>query len=276
MKINRTISTSAFMVNESRARNVDLSRDIYAKLWVTEETIKIWKDFSDKVYPHDAAELGIRNRFFLEQLNQHIQLNPNSVFVNIGAGFTSYPFLTDYECKTVEVDYPHIISFKKKHIKQWQKEGKMPGRKIDFIGVDLNHSNDLIRLKQELRERIQYESSLVLMEGVTYYLDPDRFKEILKTISFIQVSGSILTFDFWENETMNHPGCIRFKKYLAENLGHEKKYNHFNADYVRAIPGYSLITLTDVQEQEARFSDHLVLSERTELILDTYAVLKRK
>lgn len=113
MKINRNISASSFLVNESRARDVDLSRDIYAKLWVTEKTMKIWEDFSNKVYPHDAVELGIRNRFFLEQLNRHIHSNPNAVFVNIGAGFTSYPFLTDYECTTIEVDYPHIVSFKK-------------------------------------------------------------------------------------------------------------------------------------------------------------------
>ena len=91
MKIHQTISESAFLVNESRARRVDISHDIYAQLWVSDSTKKLWDDFSKNVYQYDEIEIGLRNRFFLNRLNSFINSTDNPVFINIGAGFSSYP-----------------------------------------------------------------------------------------------------------------------------------------------------------------------------------------
>lgn len=72
MDVEKHISETAFLVNESRARMVELSKDIYARLWVTERTKKIWEDFAKHVYPHDDLELSIRNRYFLEHLEKFV------------------------------------------------------------------------------------------------------------------------------------------------------------------------------------------------------------
>ncbi len=113
MKISNTISESALLVNESRSRRVDISKDIYSHLWTTEDTKKLWTDFNKKVYPYDDVELSLRNRFFLEKLNTYIKLTTNPVFVNIASGFTSYPFLVKNPCKCIEIDLEHIIKIKR-------------------------------------------------------------------------------------------------------------------------------------------------------------------
>lgn|GEM_PF-5252022 len=44
MREYKDISITAFIVNESRRRLESLSGDIYAKLWVTEETKELWEE----------------------------------------------------------------------------------------------------------------------------------------------------------------------------------------------------------------------------------------
>ena len=120
---DNTISESAFLVNESRSRRVDISKDIYSLLWVTDSTRELWKDFCKKVYPFDDVELSLRNRFFLDRLNSFLHSKSNPVFVNIGAGFTSYPFLIKSPCICIEVDFKHVITYKQRKIEKWKKEG---------------------------------------------------------------------------------------------------------------------------------------------------------
>ncbi len=115
---NKSISDSAFLVNESRSRRVDISKDIYAHLWINESTNQLWNDFYSEVYTFDDIQLALRNRFFLEQLKSFIDKSSNPVFVNIAAGFTSYPFLITNPCKFIEIDLPYIIEYKQKKINQ--------------------------------------------------------------------------------------------------------------------------------------------------------------
>lgn len=150
MKICNKISDSAFLVSESRARRVELSKDIYAYLWTSEETKNLWDEFSKKVYPFDDIELGIRNRFFLENLKNYIDSNSKPLFVNIGAGFTSYPFLVKKSCTCIEIDFKHIISYKSKKIAEWIHEGILPKRKIMFLKADICNSKDVKQLKKTL------------------------------------------------------------------------------------------------------------------------------
>jgi hypothetical protein len=84
MGYGKHISESAFLVNESRARNVGLSHDRYARLWVSDATRKLWEDFAREVYPFDDIELSLRNRFFLERLEAELRKDRTTVFVNFG------------------------------------------------------------------------------------------------------------------------------------------------------------------------------------------------
>lgn len=264
------IGDSAFLVNESRSRNVELSHDRFAHLWVTERTRELWKKMEQSVYPHDAIELGIRNRFFLERLQNAIDKEGISTFVNLGAGFTSYPFLIKGECHCIEVDLPHIIEFKKEQVIRWQEQGRVPMRPIEFIPCDLNSSFELENLKVKISKNSK--PSFLLLEGLTYYLDPKSLQRIFSFALEIQGLGSFLTFDFWKPELVEHSVLNKFKKFLAEEIGYKPpQYNHFE---LPRLPGYELIEISDVVREEFKYNKQPVLSNET-AILDSFAVLKR-
>jgi O-methyltransferase involved in polyketide biosynthesis len=276
MQLERHISESAFLVNESRARDVGLSRDRFAHLWVSDRTRKLWEDFSREVYPHDAVELGVRNRYFLQRLNAAVTDGGIVVFVNIGSGFTSYPYLTDRPCRCIEVDYDHVLRYKREQTHAWREEGLLPDRPVEYLPADLNDPGDLARLGAHLEEILRAGPSFMLLEGITYYLGMPRLMELFDLASRVQERGSILAFDFWKPDVASHPITLRFKRFFDERFGHrEAAYNLFDEAFVHTIPGYAVAEMTDVQEQERALAGSAVLSDSGGILPEHYAILKK-
>jgi len=92
----KDVSVTAFIVNESRARLESLSGDIYAKLWVTEETKRLWEELAQAVYPYDHINLSLRNRFYLDRIKEFVNQNKESVFINMAAGIYILPLPDQY------------------------------------------------------------------------------------------------------------------------------------------------------------------------------------
>lgn len=276
MDFDGHISESAFLVNESRARNVELSRDRFAHLWVTDATRKLWEDFSNNVYPHDDIELPLRNRFFLERLNSYIKKRIDSVFVNIGAGFTSYPFLIDHPCRCVEVDYPHVIGFKQSRIEKWRSEGLLPNRKIDYFKVDLTVEQGVNLLENYLEALLADKPSFILMEGLTYYLKRSVLKRLFFLFSSVQKQGSVLAFDYWKPDVTVHPVFNRFQAFFNDRLGHvPSDYNLFDLSFVKSIAGYDIEESTDIQRLEREFANTNRLQSYENILPEQYALLVR-
>ncbi len=272
---NNTISESAFLVNESRSRRVDISKDIYSHLWITDSTAKLWKDFSNQVYPYDDIEISLRNRFFLEHLNSFIKKTHNPIFVNIASGFTSYPFLMKNSCKCVEIDLRNVIDFKQKKIKTWIEKGTLPRCNITFLPVDINIKVDIERLKKSLISLLKNNSSFILLEGITYFLTKESLNNLFKMISEIQLPDSILAFDFWKSTNSNHPVFKRLSRFFAERFGfNEMNYNFFDFDLIQNINRYKLLELADIQELEKRFTEDNYLNNYDKILPEYYAVLK--
>jgi O-methyltransferase involved in polyketide biosynthesis len=277
MNFDGHISESAFLVNESRARNVELSRDRFAHLWVTDATRKLWEDFTSLVYPHDDIELPLRNRFFLDRLNAYRNSRHDAVFVNIGAGFTSYPFLTDAPCRCVEVDYPHVIGFKRSRIEEWKKGGLLPDREIDFWEGDVTVERDTKLLENYLASLLANKPSFVLMEGLTYYLDMSVLRRFFAVCSHVQEHGSALAFDYWTPDVLDHPVFKRFQMFFCDRLGHEQSnYNLFDLDYIRSIAGYDIGETNDIQKLEREFANTNRLVRYEDILPEHYAILFKR
>lgn len=277
MSIQRTLSESAFLVNESRARRVDISQDRFARLWVSKTTRELWEDFTARVYPYDAIELGLRNRFFLESLRFFVRSTQEPVFVNIGAGFTSYPFLVEEPCRSIEVDLEHVIDFKRKKIITWIKNGRMPKRKLEFISADLCRSSDRKQLQARLISSLADAPSFLLLEGITYYLDEATLHALFEMCAAIQRSGSVLAFDYWDPAIAENPVFLRFKKFCAERFGHkETHYTFFDEEFIHGIPGYTPVEQTDIQRLERQYTQTALLVNSHEILPENYVVLKRK
>lgn len=276
MRIQRTLSESAFLVNESRARRVDISKDRFAQLWVSKATSDLWGDFTAEVYPYDAIELSLRNRFFLDTLRFFVRSTKNPVFVNIGAGFTSYPFLVDEPCRFIEVDLETVVNYKQKQVETWMKKGRMPKRNIEFIPTDLCKPGDRKRLQTWLITALADKPSFLLFEGITYYLDESVLHALFEMCTAIQNLGSVLAFDYWDSLIAENPVFLRFKKFCATRFGHaETHYTLLDEEFIHELQGYTAVEQTDIQELEKRYTDTVLLKNYCEILPENYIVLQR-
>ena len=274
--IKHDVSGTAFVVNYSRSRIVNISQDLYAHLWVTPEAIALWNDLSLAVYPNDDLNISLRNRFFLEQIKKFVTVNNNTVFISIAAGFDNYPFLIEADFRSVEYDLPNIMDLKKRLVEQWMKEKKLPKRNIEFMGIDLNEEKQRIMMKQNLQQVIGHNHSFVLMEGLTYYLKREVLSDIFKLLADIQESGSLVAFDYWGPDAMEYPAMARLKAYLDKKFGDiGKAWNFLDETYIKGIEGFTTIESTDIASLELKYAETRILQGRDNKIPAHYAVLKK-
>ena len=281
MSAGQHISDTAFLVNESRGRRPDISRDIYAEHWIVPESRErirnLWDDFSREVYPHDDIELAVRNRYFLENLKKTVDASQNTIFVNLGAGFTSYPFLLKQIILCIEVDYSQVISFKQDRIKHLQEEGILPHRNLEFISADLSNSGDRERLKEVLTPRVSGKSSYFLLEGVSYYLLMPALLTLIECLREVQSIGSIFAFDFWKPDLSGHPVFIKLQTFFADRFGFKASdYNLFDLEFIKFIKGYQLLETSDAVEQERIYADTNILADYNKILPENYAILVRQ
>jgi O-methyltransferase involved in polyketide biosynthesis len=273
--IRKGVAGTAFVVNYSRTKLPEVSKDIYAHLWVNQESMDMWDRFAAKVYPNDDANLCSRTRFFLEHLKDFIAENKDPVFVDIASGFDNYPFLVEDKCRFLEFDCEGTMSYKRGVVDRWMDEGKLPRRTVEYIPTDLNDPAQRDMMREVLADAIGPRPSIVTMQGVTYYLDRAALDDIFALLAQVQRRGSLVLFDYWRPDAMGYGTMVRLKKFLEEDLScPEQKWNLFDQSYLRAIPAYQEIESTDIAELERRYSTTHRL-QRREKIPGYYSVLRR-
>lgn len=195
---------------------------------------------------------------------------------NIGAGFTSYPFLAAGDCRWIEIDYEHIVQYKRRKVAEWQEEGVLPERRIDFFAADLTDAADLERLRRFLMPALSGSPSFILMEGITYYLDMSLLEGLFGMFRELQWGGSAPAFDFWTPLSATHPVFLRFVDFFSRRFGHHRRdFALLDADFARSVPGYEVRKLTDVQELEGVYSETVVLSEYEAILPESYVIMSR-
>jgi len=275
MDSERDLAQTASLVNESRRRREDVSRDRFAKLWIRESASALWDEMVREVN-HSEIELALRNRFFLDRIDYFLNVGAVEAFINIGAGFTSYPFLTAKACPCAEVDLPHVIEYKKDHVAQWHREGLLPDRQVHYHGVDLRVQSSVTALIDELQTWLEQRPSFILMEGLSYYLPADTRSHLLNALAKLQPDGSILAFDFWTQQSMEHPVTKGWRRYLACKGWHdEDAYSPLEIAEVTSIPGYQIVELTNVQVLAGVFAANEESDTAPEVLPEYYAVLQR-
>lgn len=274
--IHHDISGTAFVVNYSRSKRVEISKDIYAKLWVTPESIELWNELAKNVYPNDDLNLSLRNRFYLEHMDRFAKLHDDPVIVILASGFTNFPFLTKKECTTVEVDLPNIIDFKKQQVGQWIREHKLPDRKVKYLSIDLTDKGQQSRMKDILVKEIGDRPSFVTMEGLTYYLDHKVMDELFGICREVQQPGSWTGFEYWKPDTMSYPVMVKLMDYLGRKFGYtDQKWFLFDEEYIRGIKDYREIEATDIAALELKYSETRIFQGRDNKIPVYFSLLER-
>lgn len=274
--LRHDVSGTAFLTNYSRSQLVHLSKDIYAHLWVTPEARSLWDELSEKVYPNDAINLALRNRFFLDHIENFVKGNRNARVVSIAAGFDNYPFLVETDCNFIEIDLPNIISYKETKIRQWMQEKSLPQRNIEFIATDLTDKKERLIMKDKLKKTIQQKPSLVFMEGLTYYLKRNVLSHLFDVLREVQGRGSLAAFDYWRPDALESPVMQRLKNFLNQKFGRSgEDWNLFDETFIKQIQGYAAIEHTDIAALEKRYADTRVLQSHDSKIPGNFAVLQR-
>jgi O-methyltransferase involved in polyketide biosynthesis len=278
MKGNLTedVSSTAFVVNYSRSRLVDISKDKYAEYWVTPEAISLYHELEEKAFKHDDLNVSLRTRFYLEILKKFIHENKNPVFIDIAAGFDNFPFLVIDKCKFVELDLPHILEYKKNKLYHWMEENKIPKRKIEYIHVDLMDTSCHQQMKHELKQIIGKNISFIIMQGITYYLNAHIMSQIISILEDVQIPGSLLAIDFWKPASMELEVIRNIKKFLDERFGYEgKELNLLEEEYFKSFNGFELIYTTEIGDLELKYSNTRLFQGKENKIPVNFALLER-
>lgn len=254
----------------------ELSRDKYAYLWVPPDGVALWEEWVGKSFVNDALELSIRNRYFLERLEDFVENTESPAFVNIACGFTSYAHLVGEEVASFELDFPEVVEHKSGQVQAFQEAGKMPERSVTYCGLDLCSDGGIGALQEALAEWSQGRPTYVLLEGITYYLSPTILDELLSSIRSVQSPGSQIAVEYWQPDIVNFKVYQDLQKHFADDLDHDPQmYNLFDMEYLDKLDGYRVIESTSMAEMEEVYCGTDRLKDERYCLPAYFALLER-
>lgn len=271
-----SLSETAFLVNWARSSDSELSRDRWAHLWVTEEARRYGEDFVARVSPWEQKLDCLRNRYFTENLLAFEKQHRRFVFLNIAAGFTSYPYVIDAKQPAIEIDLPHVIEYKQQKMKEFVQKGKLPIRDINFFSLDLN-AHDTSRQLEKIIQRFSDKGPFfVLLEGILYYLRKDVVDALFDLMGMVLPSGSRMGVIAWSRKVKNAKAMKVMVEYFQRTLGlSPQEYTWLDHNYFEKLVGFQLVEHANYPELERRFCSTLSGWKREDLIDEDFYVLKR-
>ena len=273
------ISVTAFLVAESRRRLPDVSKDPFADSWIPPdrepEVQGRWRDYAEKVYPHDDLVVSLRNRWFLERLRERIT-KPNQVFVNLGAGLSSYPYVLDTACQCIEVDMPEIVAYKRERMRKLYDAGKLPRRSVEYVGLDFTSPSDLRQLRRLLCESLAGKESFVAMEGLIYYLDEPSMLRLFTMLADCMEPGSFVGLSFWEPSLRDNSVFNRQTDYFQNELRFDAdRYRLLTGEDLSQLAGFQVEEICSFMEQQDLFLGKREIDDPDRVLIEPTALLKR-
>ncbi|MEM1156421.1 MAG: hypothetical protein AAGI44_19980, partial [Pseudomonadota bacterium] len=144
------IQDTAFWMAGCRASMEDISQDIYARAWLNDASKERHRIYIEEMGALENLILCLRNRYFLESMRSFLARFPGAALVNIGAGFSSYPWLLPESVLCIEVDAPDIGAAKAVLSKQFQQEGIFPQREVIHLSANLNKAEEIEKTLEEV------------------------------------------------------------------------------------------------------------------------------
>ncbi|MDT0556957.1 class I SAM-dependent methyltransferase [Patiriisocius hiemis] len=238
--MNIEVHDTAFVIAYYRAQHEILSQDPYAKLW-SKDSLKIFADeFATQVSVYDEMLHCMRNRYFHDELQELATTHKDLLFINLGAGFSMYPYSLPDSVISVEVDFKEIMLYKDITTDTFLKEGKLPKRKVKRIAADITNAEGQQKIKETISEFENY-TKVILIEGVFFFLNKRAIETVLNFCADIQSKDDLvlcISFDESQNETKVFK---RLKQYFSETLqSHENPYTCLPHKFYENIEGYSL------------------------------------
>ncbi|MDZ8055335.1 MAG: class I SAM-dependent methyltransferase [Aulosira sp. ZfuVER01] len=271
------VHDSALIVNAFRARKIHISADKFAALWISPES-DIWANkYAEQVGSTEILVHALRHRFFLECLNKFFDKSSDGVFINIGAGFTNYPYLISLKIPCCEIDTEVNIKFKQQKLAEFELKGNFPYRQLQFITVnDLNDLPEISHLELVLREWIGDRSSFILFEGVFFYLKIEAIGHFYRMLAALQQRGDIVASTSFRPEECNK---LMFQR-LVDYCRTDYKMRNFtpttiSTSFYSQQSNYSLVTHKNYYSLCQEFALAETLENPEEVLEEDCYVLER-
>jgi len=196
------VSDTSFWVAHYRAieseRSDSLFKDPYAHILVGDYAPSIEKLQSEAT--KWAQWTVVMRTYIIDQMIRDLNSKGVTTFLNIGAGLDSRPYRMNLgsEIQWIELDFPHVIKHKSKHLQKFS-----PSCKLESIGLDLSN-RDLRQSQFDILSN-KYSNIAVLTEGVLPYLTQKQVSELSEDL--IRHSN----FKYWITEYIS-PKSYRYLK----------------------------------------------------------------
>lgn len=246
------ISETAFLVNWSKAKHAEISKDPWAHLWVTKESARFAEEYTAKVVPGHPLVPALRNRFFVDALQSFEKRQADFTFINLAAGFTSYPYLISPHHPVYEVELPHVVAYRRQKIKEFEEAGQLPKRKIHFLSLDLNQAQTI----KQLEEIILGQKGLifVLMEGLLYYLTQEAVDRLFHLWDQALPKGSQIGFVTWSATVKGTPAMKGLRDCFEKWLQWPKdRYTWVEKEYFSKWKNLKILDETDYLALERKY-----------------------
>ena len=269
------IHETAFVTCCYRAFDEALSGDPYAKHWITEE-VRHWEAGFKGVTPSETLAHCLRNRYFLDATRQFLAQHPDGVLVNLGAGFSMYPYVLPPDCRYCDVDFANVVNLKVVRLNHWRAQGLVPPRDHHFMSANLDLAADRDRLAKDLEHWIGGAPTFFLVEGVIFFLQEASAVPLFRMFADLQKTGDRIGTVSFLPEVLETDVYQRLLRFLASDLDRNRTdYTNLPTAFFKYLHGYRLLEEVEqcalsrryapaqiVTDGKAVLNEHLYLLER--------------
>jgi methyltransferase (TIGR00027 family) len=190
------VSDTAFWVAHYRGQEKILFQDPLAKLLAGEKGEAIAKKMSGGRFTSWAV--AIRTRIIDDLIAYAVDTLKIDAVVNLGAGLDTRPYRLSLpeNFHWIEVDFPHVIQFKKERLQNQTS-------KFSFEQVAMDLTNRPLRQKFLSDLNSRYKNMLVLTEGVVPYLSVDEVGRLSDDLSS-QSHFRYWILDYFSKESLRY------------------------------------------------------------------------
>jgi methyltransferase (TIGR00027 family) len=223
---------------QDAASNKPVCGDVYAKVFMNEEGLRIHEKFKDEVNPN-ISNIA-RHRVIDDLLREEIAANPNVRVVIIGAGFDSRAYRLE-GATWIELDEPQVIAYKNERLPVSESKNRLQRVAIDF-------STESLEVK--LAPFSGPGPTVVVIEGVFMYLEQETIRQLLQTLHRIfpkhKLICDLMTRKFFE----------KYGRTIHEKLtgmGATFKFTADNPEELFVENGYRRIACFSIVEKAAEY-----------------------
>lgn len=270
------IHETAFLTCWCRASDETLSGDPFAKYCVTPKAEQWVRTYINEVSREEPFVHCLRNRFFLDHISSFLADNPKGTLVNIGAGFSLYPYLLPSTHRFCDVDVEPIVNLKSQNLEEWVAAGKFPFRDVTYFAAELDDGEGRKELEQQLLAWIAGSPTFILIEGVLFYLQPESVLPIFEMFAHLQKTGDQVGSVSFLPEILKTEVHRRLLNYLGRYFRQSgNEYIELEAAFYENLENYRLLIDTEYCELSRRYAPQQELTDPEAILNEHMYILER-